>query len=86
MGYAKYEERCGEKVDDRPGRHLPVQLGVEAGGPGDEAGDHQGQDHQLEQAHEELPRVGEQQDCRRWQEKRTKANPKACADQNPKEG
>ena len=52
------EEGGGEEIDDRPHCHLPVELGVEASCPRDEAGNDQRQDHELEQTHEELPWVG----------------------------
>ena len=42
-------------------------LSVEAGRSGDEAGDDQGEDHELEQPHEELPGVGDHVDVERVQ-------------------
>ena len=42
-------------------------LGIEAGRAGDEAGNDQGEDHELEQPHEELPRVRDHVDVERVQ-------------------
>ena len=44
-----------------------AHLGVEACRGGDEAGDDQGEDHELEQPHEELPGVRDHVDIERVQ-------------------
>lgn len=56
------KEGSAGEVDQRAKRNLAVHLGVQAGRPGDQAGDNQGQNHQLQDAHEELPGIRNQHD------------------------
>ena len=42
--------------------HHAGHLGVEAGGSSDQAGDHEGKNHQLEKSHEEFAGVGDDVD------------------------
>ena len=56
------DERGGEEVEDGPEGDHAAHLGIEAGGARDQACNYKGEDHQLEQPHEELPGVVDQDD------------------------
>ena len=56
------EQRGDQEVEDGPEGDHAGHLGVETRGAGDQTRDHQGQDHQLEEPHEELARVGDDVD------------------------
>ena len=58
------DERGEEEVEDGPEGDHTTHLGIEAGRARDEAGDDEREDHQLEESHEELSRVGDQTDGR----------------------
>ena len=78
------EEGSRKEVNNCPRCHLPIELGIQASRAGDEAGNDQGQDHEFEEAHEELARVGEEEDGGGGQEERAQANAETCSNQNPK--
>ena len=56
------DEGSGQEVGDGPEGDHARHLGVEAGGSSNQAGDHEGKNHQLEKSHEELARVGDDGD------------------------
>lgn len=56
------EKGSEEEVGDGSDCDHSTHLGIEAGAARDQAGNHQGKDHQLEKSHEELPRVVDQGD------------------------
>ena len=58
------DERGEEEVEDGPEGDHTTHLGIEAGRARHEAGDDEREDHQLEESHEELSRVGDQTDGR----------------------
>lgn len=49
----------GQEVDNGPEGNHAVHLGIETGRARNQAGDDQGQDHELEQPHEELSWIGD---------------------------
>ena len=56
------DERGDQEVGDGPDGDPAAHLGIETGGAGDEAGDDQREDHEFEESHEELSRVGDEMD------------------------
>ena len=56
------DERGDQEVEDGPEGDHAAHLGIEAGRACDEAGNDERKYHQLEESHEELPRVGDQVD------------------------
>lgn len=56
------EQGCAGKVDEGAQRDFPIHFGIQTGRAGNQAGDDQGEYHELEQTHKEFTGIGDKHD------------------------